>query len=79
MKYLSVEGPHYCNFSADLKEDIDRRFDDLDNNVNEFLFEFVNTQVVELLEPVYREFCETLFYKRMEEQSRRDEIFANVL
>ena len=47
--------------------------------MDEFLFEFVNTQIVEVLGPLYREFCETLYFKRMEEQSRRDEIFANVL
>ena len=81
LKYLSPEGAHYFDFSryGDLKEDLERRFDDLDSNLDEFLFEFLNTQIVELLSPVYTEFCETLYFKRMEVQSRRDEIFANVL
>ena len=60
-------------------KDLEHKFATLDENLNEFLFEFLSTHVQQRLAPIYQEFTHTLYFTRMEAQCTRDEIFASVL
>ena len=80
-RYLSQESKSYCRFEEqpEVLENIKEKFMELEENLDEFLFEFVRAYIEPRLSPLYSEFIESREFEKMRRELRAGEMFHWVL
>ena len=80
-RYLREESQGYCSFEdqPEVLENILQKYHNLEENVDEFLFEFVRPYIEQKLTPLYQEFIESEEFREMKKELRAGEMFEWVL
>ena len=80
-RYLREESKGYCSFEdqPEVLENILEKYESLESNLDEFLFEFVRPYIESRLSPLYAKFIESPEFEEMKKELRAGEMFEWVL